>query len=135
MNAPTVGADGPKEDAARKHLEAIGWPDGPVCPHCGRNAATRLTGKSTRPGLLKCRDCRNQFSVTVGTVFEGSKIPLTTWFAATYLLTSSKKGMTSHQLHRMLGVTYKTAWFMTHAFAGHEPPARRRGHVRYSRMQ
>lgn len=103
------------ERAARQHLESIRWPSGPVCPHCGgveRNH--RLTGKSHRPGLLFCGDCRKQFSVTVGTVFERSKIPLHKWILATHLLCSSKKGMSSHQLHRTLGVTYKTAWFMTH---------------------
>lgn len=103
------------EDAARAHLEALRWPDGPICPHCGSlDNAKRMEGKSTRPGLLKCRDCRKQFSVTVGTVFERSKIPLTKWLAATYLICSSKKGISSHQIHRTLGVTYKTAWFMTH---------------------
>lgn len=103
------------DDAARAHLEAIRWPKGPVCPHCGgveRNS--RLTGKSHRPGLLFCGDCRKQFSVTVGTVFERSKIPLHKWVLATHLLCSSKKGISSHQIHRTLGVTYKTAWFMTH---------------------
>lgn len=103
------------EEAARAHLESIRWPSGPVCPHCGgteRNS--RLTGKSHRPGLLFCGDCRSQFSVTVGTVFERSKIPLHKWVLATHLLCSSKKGISSHQLHRTLGVTYKTAWFMTH---------------------
>jgi hypothetical protein len=73
-----------------------------------------LAGKSTRPGLWKCRPCQKPFSVTVGTVFERSKIPLTKWLLATELLTSPKKGISSHQLHRMLGVTYKTAWFMSH---------------------
>lgn len=102
------------EDKAREHLEKIRWPNGPVCPRCGSQNAYRMTGESTRPGLLKCRDCRKPFSVTVGTVFERSKIPLTKWLLATHLLTSSKKGMSSHQLHRMLGVTYKTAWFMSH---------------------
>lgn len=103
------------ENAAREHLERIQWPQGPVCPHCGAtNEATLLAGKSTRPGLYKCRPCQKPFSVTVGTVFERSKIPLTKWLLATELLTSSKKGISSHQLHRMLGVTYKTAWFMSH---------------------
>ena len=74
----------------------------------------KLEGKSTRPGVYKCRDCRKPFSVTVGTVFERSKIPLNTWVLATHLLSSPKKGMSAHQLHRMLGVTYKTAWFMAH---------------------
>lgn len=103
------------EDKAREHLEALRWPDGPVCPHCGViDNAAQLQGKSTRPGVYKCRDCRKPFSVTVGTVFERSKIPLTKWLLATHLLASSKKGMSSHQIHRTLGVTYKTAWFMTH---------------------
>lgn len=103
------------EEAARQHLESLRWPNGPVCPHCGgteRNS--RLQGKAHRPGLWTCGDCRTQFSVTVGTVFERSKIPLHKWVLATHLLCASKKGMSSHQLHRMLGVTYKTAWFMSH---------------------
>ena len=103
------------DDAARTHLEALRWPSGPVCPHCGgveRNSP--LQGKSHRPGLYFCGDCRSQFSVTVGTVFERSKIPLHKWVLATHLMCSSKKGISSHQLHRTLGVTYKTAWFMTH---------------------
>jgi transposase-like protein len=105
-----------KDDAkAREYLEALRWPEGPVCPHCGSVAAPyRLEGKSHRPGLLKCRDCLQQFSVTVGTVFERSKIPLSKWLLAAYLMTSSKKGISSHQLHRTLGVTYKTAWFLSH---------------------
>jgi len=103
------------ESTARDHLESLRWPDGPICPHCGAlDNAKRLEGKSTRPGLLKCRDCRKQFSVTVGTVFERSKIPLTKWLAAAYLMASSKKGISAHQIHRTLGVTYKTAWFMMH---------------------
>jgi len=102
-------------DAAREHLEAIRWPSGPVCPHCGCMGNLRkVTGTRHRPGLYACRDCNGHFTVTVGTVFERSKIPLHTWFRAVYLLCSSKKGMSSHQLHRTLGVTYKTAWFMTH---------------------
>jgi transposase-like protein len=103
------------DDAARKYLEAIRWPNGPVCPHCGVvGQAGELKGKSTRPGVWKCYACRKPFSVTVGTVFERSKIALHVWFQAVYFLCSSKKGMSSHQLHRTLGVTYKTAWFMTH---------------------
>ena len=103
------------EDAARAHLESIRWPSGPVCPHCGATEhQSRLNGKSHRPGLLFCGACRAQYSVTVGTVFERSKIALHKWVLATHLLCSSKKGMSSHQIHRTLGVTYKTAWFMTH---------------------
>jgi len=102
-------------EAAREHLEAIRWPHGPVCPHCGgMDRIHKVAGKSHRPGLYACRDCNGHFTVTVGTVFERSKIALNVWFQAVYLLCSSKKGMSSHQLHRTLGVTYKTAWFMTH---------------------
>ena len=104
-------------DKAREHLEAIQWPNGPVCPHCGNVDADRITklnGKSTRPGVYNCNECRKPFSVTVGTVFERSKIPLNKWVLATHLMAASKKGMSAHQLHRMLGVTYKTAWFMAH---------------------
>lgn len=103
------------EAAARAHLEAQRWPHGPVCPHCGTvDSATRLAGEKHRPGLLECRACRKQFSVTVGTVFERSHVPLHKWVLAVHLMTASKKGMSAHQLHRMLGVTYKTAWFMAH---------------------
>ena len=103
------------EEAARAHMENIRWPDGPYCPHCGETEEVhRLEGKAHRPGLLYCRSCRKQFSVTVGTVYERSKVPLHKWVLATQLLASSKKGMSAHQLHRMLGVTYKTAWFMAH---------------------
>ena len=102
-------------DMAREHLESIRWPDGPFCPHCGEaEAITKLKGKSHRPGLYKCRSCRKPFSVTVGTVFERSKVPLNKWVLATHLMSASKKGMSAHQMHRMLGVTYKTAWFMAH---------------------
>ncbi len=104
-------------DKAREHLEAQRWPNGPICPHCGNANETRITkmeGKAHRPGLYNCMECREQFTVTVGTVFERSKIALNKWLLATFLMTSSKKGMSAHQLHRMLGVTYKTAWFMAH---------------------
>lgn len=102
------------ETAAREYLESNRWPHGPVCPHCGSTEPHKLEGKKHRAGLYQCNDCRQQFSVTVGTVFERSKIPLHKWLSATHLLTSSKKGISAHQLHRMLGVTYKTAWFMVH---------------------
>lgn len=104
-------------DAAREHLQAIRWPNGPICPHCGncdKTTITELAGKASRPGLFQCKACRGQFTVTVGTVFERSKIALNKWLLATHLLTSSKKGLSAHQIHRMLGVTYKTAWFMCH---------------------
>ncbi len=103
------------EPAARKHLEAIRWPDGPICPHCGCiDNANRIKGKTARPGLWFCAECRQQFTVTVGTVFERSKVPLNKWLLAVHLLSSSKKGISAHQMHRMFGVTYKTAWFMMH---------------------
>jgi transposase-like protein len=103
------------EKAAREALEAIRWPNGPVCPHCGcMEKIGAVKGKSHRPGLFYCGDCKGQFTVTVGTVFERSKISLTKWLLATHLLSASKKGISSHQISRMLGVTYKTAWFMTH---------------------
>jgi len=103
------------EADAREYLEAIRWPDGPVCPHCGsyENVYT-LNGSAHRPGLYKCAECRKQFSVTVGTLFERSHVPLHKWLLCVHLLCASKKGHSSHQIHRMIGVTYKTAWFMTH---------------------
>jgi transposase-like protein len=102
-------------DKAREHLESINWPEGPFCPHCGEvENVTRLQGKSHRKGLIQCNSCLKNFTVTVGTVFERSKIGLNKWMLATYLLASSKKGFSAHQLHRTLGVTYKTAWFMMH---------------------
>lgn len=114
-------------DKAREHLEAQRWPDGPVCPHCGATDehVTAIKGARSRPsaanpegverkGLYQCNACRKQFTVTVGTVFERSKIPLNKWLAATFLMTSSKKGISAHQIHRMIGVTYKSAWFMMH---------------------
>jgi transposase-like protein len=102
-------------DKARAHLEATRWPNGPICPHCGVvNEATNVGGKSARKGCYQCNACRDQFTVTVGTVFERSKVPLNKWLLATYLMSSSKMGYSAHQLHRTLGVTYKTAWFMCH---------------------
>lgn len=112
-------------DKAREHLEALHWPEGPFCPHCGSFNAKRLPDQHGRPtkahpegavrkGLVQCNDCRQQYTVTVGTVFESSKVPLNKWLLANHLLCASKKGISSHQLSRMLGVTYKTAWFMSH---------------------
>ncbi len=103
-------------DKAREFLEAQVWPAGKqVCPHCAViGEHYKLKGKSDRPGLYKCRDCREPFTVTVGSLFERSKIPLNKWLMATHLVCSSKKGVSAHQLHRMLGITYKSAWFMTH---------------------
>jgi len=101
------------EAAAYVMLESILWPHGPVCPRCG--GLDRITKvKGGRMGLWRCGPCKRQFRVTVGTVFESAHVPLNLWFQAMHLLCSSKKGMSSHQIHRVLGVTYKTAWFMTH---------------------
>jgi transposase-like protein len=111
------------EDAAFARLEAIVWPNGPVCPHCKNDGAFGRIGRldgvkdkkgRVRPGLKKCYACRKQFTVRKGTVFEDSPIPLTLWFQAAYLMCSSKKGVSSNQLHRTLGVTLQTAWFMSH---------------------
>lgn len=103
------------ENKAREYMEQIRWPNGAVCPHCNENEDLhRMEGEKHRPGIFYCRSCRGQFSVTVGTCFERSHIPLTKWVLATHLLCASKKGMSSLQLSRMLGLTYKTAWFMTH---------------------
>ncbi|MCW5610580.1 MAG: IS1595 family transposase [Rubrivivax sp.] len=102
-------------DKAREYLERLRWANGVSCPHCGSlSAHYKLEGKSHRPGLWKCKDCREQFSVTVGTVFESSKIKLHIWLQACHLMSASKKGVSAKQLERMLGVTYKTAWFMAH---------------------
>jgi transposase-like protein len=104
-----------REEAARKHLEKLRWPNGPVCLHCGESEKiTKLKGKSHRPGLYKCNACRQPFTVTVGTILEDSHIELHKWLLAFHLMAASKKGISSHQLHRMLGITYKSAWFMTH---------------------
>lgn len=100
------------EDAARAHLEHIRWPDGPVCPFCNSARVTRMDGKSHRKGLIHCNDCEKPFTVTVKTVMERSKISLAKWVLGFQLMAASKKGVSSHQLHRMLGITYKSAWFL-----------------------
>lgn len=103
------------EDRAREALEAVRWPHGPVCPHCGSvEGIAKAQGKSARPGLYYCAACNDQFTATVGTVMERSKVPLTKWWLAMHLMGSSKKGMSAHQMHRMLGLTYKTTWFLCH---------------------
>lgn len=103
------------ETKAREHLEALRWADGRFCPHCGEAEKTSpVAGTSNRPGLYYCLSCKKTFTVTVGTLFERSKIPLAKWVLAFHLMNASKKGMSAHQLHRMLGITYKSAWFMAH---------------------
>lgn len=100
-------------DAARKYLETIFWPDGAICAHCGViGKATRLKGDSTRPGVYWCNACEKPFTVTVGTIFESSKVPLQSWLYLNHLLCSSKKRISVRRLANILGVTYKTAWFM-----------------------
>jgi transposase-like protein len=105
------------DDKAREAFEAVRWPEGPVCPHCGNLDQEKIAkgeGKATRPGLYYCAACNGQFTVTVGTVMERSKIPLSKWLFAMHLMGASKKGISALQLQRMLGVTYKTAWFLCH---------------------
>jgi transposase-like protein len=107
------------EGKAREALEAVRWPEGPICPHCGNSDAdliAKVEGKkhSHRPGLYYCNECKGQFTVTVGTVFERSKVPLTKWWMAAHLMNAGKNGVSAHEIHRQIGVTYKTAWFMMH---------------------
>jgi len=107
------------EDKAREALEAIRWPDGPICAHCGNSDPEKIAkveGKkhSHRPGLYYCNECKGQFTVTVGTVFERSKIPLSKWWMGAHMFNSGKNGVSAHEIHRTLKVTYKTAWFMMH---------------------
>ncbi len=111
LNAPQLCS----EEAAIAYVESRLWPDGSVCPHCGSiNQATKLKGKTTRPGLWKCRVCRKPFTVRMGTVFESSHVPLHIWLQAIYLMCSSKKGIATRQLHRTFGGSLKTAWFLGH---------------------
>lgn len=103
------------EAAAFAHVEKVLWPQGPVCPHCGNKGEKPIYDLAkTRIGLRKCRGCSKQFTVRVGTVFESSHVPMHKWLQAVYLMVSSKKGVSAHQLHRTIEVTYKTAWFMEH---------------------
>src|SRR4051795_7849038 len=103
------------EDAARRLFGATRWPTGPYCPLCGGvDRVKPFGGKSMGPGWYYCGSCRRKFTATMGTICERSHIPLTKWLLAMHLLSASKKGMSAHQLHRMLGITYKSAWFMAH---------------------
>jgi transposase-like protein len=113
------------EDKAREWIETSRWPDGPVCPFCGQmDTVNRLGGQSMGPGWFHCSDCREKFTVRVGTLYERSHIPLHKWLFATHLVTSSKKGMSSLQLSRMLGLSYKSAWFMVHRIREGMTPAK-----------
>ena len=120
INLITLAKHFADEDAARELLESMRWKDGVICPHCdSKGRAYKIEAKSTkgrkaRKGLYKCADCRKQFTVTVGTIFESSRIPLNKWLFAIHLICSSKKGMSAHQLHRMLDLDYKSAWFLAH---------------------
>ena len=102
------------EDEARDYLEKLRWPNGVECAHCNSSDVVKLMGKSTIPGTYKCRECRKKFTVRVGTILHGSHIPLVKWILAFYLVCSSKKGMSAHQIHRTLDLTYKTAWHLVH---------------------
>src|SRR3954453_22848932 len=109
-----IAARFPDSLSAAEYLEAVRWPNGPVCPHCGESERKPYRLKHQTRKLWKCAACRKQYTVTVGTIFESSHIPLNKWLLAFYLLCSSKKGMSAHQLHRMLNITYKSAWFVFH---------------------
>lgn len=125
LNLSTLGKHFSDEGEAYKLMEEIRWPDGPECPHCGnadrcyflqpRNGVRKTrTGKVSHRRLWKCGACRRQFSVLVGTIFEDSKVPLSKWMMAVFLMASSKNGVAAFELHRTIGVTHKTAWFMCH---------------------
>ena len=122
LNLVTFAQKYSDDNTARELLESILWPDGPVCPHCKNHKekaiyALKAKATSTRPGrkgLYKCGACRKQFTVTVGTIFEDGHIPIGKWLMALFILSSSKKGISAHQMHRMLDMTYRSAWFMCH---------------------
>ncbi len=120
MNLIDLAKNFSTEEQAITFLESKLWPNGPVCPHCGLlGEAYRIQSKpntknKVRPGLWKCAGCREPFRVTVGTIFEDSHIPLHKWMMAIHLMCASKKGISAHQLHRMLGIGYRAAWFMAH---------------------
>lgn len=119
-NLASLGLHFSNEDSARELLEKMRWPNGAACPKCGGADPYRLNPKPSgrnkvaRKGLWKCSQCKKQFTVTVGTIFESSKVPMSKWLLAIHLMASSKKGISAHQMHRMLGVKYQTAWFMGH---------------------
>jgi transposase-like protein len=123
LNLVRLAAEYSDETKARELLESMRWPKGPVCPHCGNDGKAKPNSKLTakpgsksgvRPGVYFCGACRTQFTVKVGTIFEDSHLPVSKWLMALFIVCSSKKSISAHQLHRMLGITYKTAWFMAH---------------------
>ncbi|MGA2242354.1 MAG: IS1595 family transposase [Verrucomicrobiota bacterium] len=119
INLVTLAQEYSSDSKARKFLESVLWPDGPVCPHCQFAEVYKLKPNAAskspvRKGLYKCAACRKQFTVTVGTILEDSHIPIGKWLMAIFIVCSSKKSISANQLHRMLKVTYKTAWFMAH---------------------
>lgn len=117
LNLITLAQEYSDEDRARALLESLRWPNGPVCPHCNFTEVYKLVpgkGSKMRAGVYKCAACREQFTVTVGTIFEDSHLPISKWLMAIHILCASKKAVSAHQLHRMLKVTYKTAWFLAH---------------------
>ena len=101
------------ETKAREHIEASRWPHGVTCPHCGSDHVRRMGGK-TQAGMFLCNDCRDKFTCRTGTVMERSHVPLHKWLLATHIMAASKKGMSAKEMERMLGVTYKTSWFLCH---------------------
>jgi transposase-like protein len=120
LNLVKLAREYSDDDKARGLIESLRWPDGPVCPHCKNHKEKAIYAlkpreySKTRNGVYKCGACRKQFTVTVGSIFEDSHAPLGKWLMAIFILCSSKKSISAHQLHRMLEVTYKTAWFMAH---------------------
>lgn len=116
------------EDAAIAHMEHDRWPTGVICPLCGCDGPKKMGGK-TQAGMFLCGDCRGKFTVRTGTIFERSHIPLHKWLLATHLMAASKKGISAHQLHRMLGITYKSAWFMAHRIREAMAPAKDEGPI------
>ena len=116
MDASMLQAIFTDETKAREWLESRVWPNGPVCPHCGadREKITGLRGQAHRPGVYQCNACREQFTITVKTVFEKSKIPLSKWLTVLFLMTASKQRVSAHHIHSMLGISYKSTWFMCH---------------------
>src|SRR5579871_1634660 len=119
LNLVTMTALFSDEGRAREFIESKLWPNGPICPRCECNEVYTLTAHAesnspVRPGVYKCKACRRQFTVRIGTIFEDSKVPLCKWLMAIHLMTSSKKGVSSHQIAREVRVTVKSAWFMTH---------------------